>query len=145
MSQASLDPLQALVEAYNDADWSRLAGLLAPDCVYDEVGTGRQAVGARDITAHWQGSKRAIPDAVGTVTSALDCGDTAILEVTWNGTFTGPSGTPDGEVGPTGRHQTTRACLVSTLQDDKIKQCRQYFDSMALMQQLGLLAAPATA
>ena len=94
MSQASLDALQALVEAYNDADWSRPAGLLAPDCLYDDVGTGRQAVGARDMTAHWEGWKRAMPNAVGTVTSALDCGDTAIFEVTWNGTFTGPFARP---------------------------------------------------
>jgi steroid delta-isomerase-like uncharacterized protein len=144
MSQA-LDATRALIEAYNDADWDRLADLLAADCLYDEVGTGRQAAGAQDITAHWQGWKRAMPDAIGTVTNALDCGDTAIVEVTWSGTFTGPFATPDGELEPTGRHQTTRACILATLQDDKIKQCRQYFDSMALMQQLGVLQTPAAA
>ncbi len=140
-----LDAAQALVEAYNDADWDRLEGLLAPDCRYDEVATGSQAAGARELAAHWQGWKRAMPDAIGTVTNALACGDTAIVEVTWTGTFTGPFATPDGELEPTGRHQTTRACLLATLRGDKIKQCRQYFDSMALMQQLGVLATPATA
>ena len=65
MSEVSLDAARALVEAYNDADWGRLAQLLAPDCLYDEVGTGSQAAGARDITTHWQGWKRAMPDAIG--------------------------------------------------------------------------------
>ena len=43
MSQA-LNATRALVEAYNNADWSRLADLLASDCLYDEVATGREAL-----------------------------------------------------------------------------------------------------
>jgi len=145
MPLAALDVAQALIEAYNDADWRRLEDLLAPDCLYDEVATGSRSTGAREIAAHWQGWKRAMPDATGTVTGALDCGGTAVVEVIWEGTFTGPWATPEGEVEPTGKHQTTRACIVSTVQHGKVKQCRQYFDSMALMAQLGLLAAPAAA
>jgi steroid delta-isomerase-like uncharacterized protein len=143
--QAAVDAARALVEAYNDGDWRRLEGLLSPDCLYDEVATGTQTTGAPEFAAHWQGWKRAMPDAIGTVTNELDCGSTAIIEVTWKGTFTGPWATPEGEVEPTGKQQTTRACIVATVQDGTVKQCRQYFDSMALMTQLGLLATPATA
>jgi hypothetical protein len=53
-----------------------------------------------------------MPDSEGTVTSAVDGGDTAVLEVTWNGTFTGPWATPQGDVEPTGKQQTSRACVV---------------------------------
>jgi hypothetical protein len=45
----------------------------------------------------------------------------------WNGTFTGPWATPQGEAEPTGKHQTTRACIVFTFKGDTIKESRQYF------------------
>lgn len=145
MSQASMDAARGLVDAYSRADWDRLGSLLATDGIYDEVGTGRQARGAQEITDLFKGWKRAMPDSEGRVTGALDGGDTAVLEVTWTGTFTGPWATPDGDVDPTGKEQTSRACIVATFEDGRIKECRQYFDSMALMTQLGLLPTPAAA
>jgi steroid delta-isomerase-like uncharacterized protein len=144
MSQASVDAARGLIQAYNAADWSQLDALLAPDSLYDEVGTGRRAHGGPEIGELFQGWKRAMPDSEGTVTSTIDSGDTTVLEVTWEGTFTGPWATPDGDVEPTGRHQTSRACIVLTLEGNTIKECRQYFDSMSLMQQIGLLEAPAS-
>jgi len=144
MSQASMDVARGFVQAFNGADWNRYEALLAPDSLYDEVGTGRRAQGAHEITDLLKGWKQALPDAEGTVTSAVDSGDTAVLEVTWNGTFTGPWATPQGEAEPTGKHQTTRACIVFTFEGDTIKESRQYFDSMSMMQQLGMLEAPAS-
>jgi steroid delta-isomerase-like uncharacterized protein len=139
MSQASMDAAQGFMQAFNAADWNRFGTLLTPDCLYDEVGTGRRAEGEQEITEVFKGWKRAMPDAEGTVTSAVDSGDTAVLEVTWNGTFTGPWGTPEGDAEPTGKHQTTRACIVFTFEGDTIKESRQYFDSMSLMKQLGMV------
>jgi steroid delta-isomerase-like uncharacterized protein len=145
MSQASLEAARGFIQAYNGADWNRCEALLTPDCLYDEVATGRRARGGQEITDLFKGWKRAMPDSEGIVTSAVDSGDTAVLEVTWNGTFTGPWATPEGEAEPTGKHQTTRACLVFTFDGDTIKESHQYFDSMSLMQQLGMLEAPASA
>jgi steroid delta-isomerase-like uncharacterized protein len=144
MSQASIDAARSLVEAFNDADWGRFDALLAPDSIYDEVGTGRTARGAAEVVELYKGWKQAMPDAQGTVTNAIDAGDTAVLEVTWNGTFTGQWATPQGLVEPTGKHQTSRACIVNTVADGKVKESHQYFDSMSLMQQLGLLGEPAS-
>jgi steroid delta-isomerase-like uncharacterized protein len=144
MSQASVDAGRGFIEAFNGADWNRLEALLTPDSLYDEVGTGRRAQGGNEIVDLFKGWKRAMPDSQGTVTSAVDGGDTAVLEVTWNGTFTGPWGTPEGDVEPTGKHQTSRACVLLMFEDDAIKESRQYFDSMSLMQQLGMLEAPAS-
>ena len=139
MSQASMDAARGFMQAFNASDWNRFGTLLTPDCLYDEVGTGRRAQGEQEITDVFKGWKRAMPDAEGTVTSAVDSGDTAVLEVTWNGTFTGPWGTPEGDAEPTGKHQTTRACIVFTFEGDTIKESRQYFDSMSLMKQLGMV------
>ena len=143
MSQASLDAASGLIQAYNAADWNRLEALLTTDSLYDEVGSGRQAHGRSEVAELFKGWKQAMPDSEGTVTNALDAGDTAVLEVTWDGTFTGPWSTPQGEVQPTGKHQTSRACLVLRFDGDTIKESHQYFDSMSLMQQLGVLEAPA--
>src|ERR1700730_9792874 len=144
MSQASVDTGRGFIEAFNGADWTRLEALLTPDSLYDEVGTGRRAQGGNEIVDLFKGWKRAMPDSQGTVISAVDGGDTAVLEVTWNGTFTGPWGTPEGDVEPTGKRQTSRACVLLMFEGDAIKESRQYFDSMSLMQQLGMLEAPAS-
>jgi steroid delta-isomerase-like uncharacterized protein len=139
-----MEAARGFIQAYNQADWDRLEALLTPNSVYDEVGTGRQAQGAQEISDLYKGWKRAMPDSEGTVTSVVDGGDTAVLEVTWNGTFTGPWATPQGDVEPTGRHQTSRACIILTFDGDAIRESHQYFDSMSLMQQLGMLEAPAS-
>ncbi len=144
MSHASVDAARSLITAYNAADWNRLEALMTPDSRYDEFGTGRRAQGGHEIAELFKGWKRAMPDSEGTVTTAVDGGDTAVLEVTWNGTFTGPWATPDGDVEPTGRHQTSRACVVLVFDGDRVKESHQYFDSMSLMQQLGMLESPAS-
>jgi steroid delta-isomerase-like uncharacterized protein len=144
MSQASLDAARGFIQAYNTADWNRLEAFLTPESIYDEVGSGRRAQGEREITELFKGWKQAMPDSEGAVTSAVDGGDTAVLEVTWTGTFTGPWTTPQGEVEPTGKHQTSRACVILRFDGDTVKESHQYFDSMSLMQQLGLLQAPAS-
>jgi limonene-1,2-epoxide hydrolase len=46
---------------------------------------------------------------------------------------------------PTGSHQTSRVCLVIGIEGARIKECRQYFDSRSLMQQLGLMPPAAAA
>lgn len=143
MSQASVDVARSLVHAHSQANWVRVGELLAPDSTYEEFGTGRRAKGA-EITELFKGWKRAMPDTEGTVTNAIDGGATVVLEVTWTGTLTGPWATPAGEIEPTGKHQTTRGCMVFTFEGEQISRFRQYFDTMDLMQQLGVpLASPA--
>lgn len=88
-----------------------------------------------------QACAEAVPDAKGRVRSAIASGDRATLEVTWEGTLTGPF----GEFPTTGKSQVTPAALSFTLEGDRIKECRQHFDSMALFKQLGLLPEPAHA
>ena len=85
MSQASMEAARGFIQAYNGADWDRLEAMLTPDCLYDEVGSGQRAQGPREIAGVFKGWKHAMPDSDGTVTRAVDGGDTAVLEVTWNG------------------------------------------------------------
>ncbi len=128
------------IEAFNAGDWQRVRATLAPDCVYDEVGTQRRLRGADEVVQALQGWKQAMPDAKGTITSALASGNTATLEITWEGTQTGPLVGPGGTIPASGKRHVTRAALIATIQGDKIKESHHYFDMMTLLQQIG--AAP---
>ena len=130
---------RAYVEAFNGADWERLEAILTADSVYDEVGTGRRAEGREQILELFQGWKHTMPDAVGTVTSALASGNEVVLEVTWKGTMTGPW----GDTPATGRQQKTRAALFLGFSGEAVSEARQYFDSLALLQELGVMPEPA--
>ena len=128
------------IEGFNAGDWRRVKATLAPDSVYDELGTQRRVQGADEIVQALQGWKQAMPDAKGTITSALASGNTATLEITWEGTQTGPLVGPAGTIPASGKRQVTRGAFIATIQGEQIKESHQYFDMMTLLQQLG--AAP---
>jgi predicted ester cyclase len=75
----------------------------------------------------------------GSVTNAVASGNTVVLEVTWEGTHTGPLAGPKGSTPPTGKRQTTRAGWVLNFDGSKMKESRHYFDMLSFMQQLGIL------
>lgn len=141
MSGGSLvDAARAYIEAFNSADWERLEAAVTPDSVYDEVGTGRRAEGREEILELFQGWKQTMPDATGTVTSARESGSDVVLEITWKGTMTGPW----GDIPGTGKEQVTPAALFLSFAGKEIKESRQYFDSLALLKQLGVIPEPAS-
>ena len=126
------------VEAFNRADWDRTSALLGGS-TYDEVGTGRQLRGEAEIFPALEGWRSAMPDVKGTVTNAIASGNKAVIEVTWEGTQTGPMEGPGATVPASGKRQTTRAAWVFDFDGDTIKESRQYFDMMSFMQQIGAL------
>ena len=129
------------VESFNKADWDRSMALLGTG-IYNEVGTGRQLRGKADILPALQGWRKAMPDVKGTVTNAVASGNTAVLEVTWEGTQTGPLEGPGGTLPPSGKRQSTPAAWVFEFDGNQIKESRQYFDMMSFMQQIGAMPKP---
>jgi steroid delta-isomerase-like uncharacterized protein len=133
------------IEAFNATDWQGFKALLAPDSIYNELGTQRRIQGADQIIQLWQGWKQAMPDVKGTVTNAFASGDTVALEITWEGTHTGPLEGPGGTIPASGRRQVTPSAFIFTFQADKIKESRNYFDIMTLLQQIGAMPPPGQA
>lgn len=129
------------VESFNKDELNRTSALLGTG-VYNEVGTGRKLRGQAEILPALQGWRKAMPDVKGTVTNAVASGNTAVLEVTWEGTQTGPLDGPGGTLPPSGKRQTTPAAWVFEFEGDNIKESRQYFDMMSFMQQIGALQQP---
>ena len=136
--QPLIDAAHAYIEAFNGADWDRFEAALTADSVYDEVGTGRRAEGHEAILELFKGWKHTMPDAMGTVTSALASEGEVAIEVTWSGTMTGSW----GDSPATGKPQKTRAALFLRFSGEAISEVRQYFDSLALLQQLGMMPEP---
>jgi steroid delta-isomerase-like uncharacterized protein len=144
MSQESMvDAARGFIDAYNGADWQSLETGLAGDCIYDELATGQHVEGAHEVVEYFQGWARAMPDAKGTISNIFAGDGEVALELTWRGTFTGPLAGPGGDIAPTGKKQVTPAAMIFKFEGDEIKESHQYFDSLALFQQLGVLPEPA--
>jgi steroid delta-isomerase-like uncharacterized protein len=126
------------VEAFNSGDWERMEAGLASGASYEEFGTRRTIDGPERIIELFKGWKQAFPDAVGTITTAVASGDKAALEVTWKGTQDGPLLTAAGTVPASGKRQKTPAALFFSFTGDKITESRHYFDSLTLLEQLGV-------
>ena len=80
-----------------------------------------------------------MPDVKGTITNSFATGNTVTLEVTWNGTHTGPMETPDGTLPPSGKSQTTPSAWIMQFEGDKITESRYYFDMVTLLTQIGAM------
>jgi len=131
--------VQAHIDATNKRDWARFKETLANDVVYDEVGTGRLLKGSDAWTEAYQGWIEAFPDVQGKVSAVHIAGDTATVELTWDGTQNGPLPTPSGTIPASGKRQQTRASLVMTFDGDSIKEAHHYFDMVSLLTQIGAM------
>lgn len=139
MAQKSVvDLAKEQVIAYNEKDWDRARAALAPEVVYDELGTQRKVKGVDDVLTTWQGWATAMPDSRATFRSELVSGNTAVLEITWTGTHKGPLMMPDGEIPATGKKMELHACQVVEVANDRVKSVRHYFDMGTLLDQLGV-------
>ena len=125
------------IDAFNDGNWEQMRGLLTSDARYHEFGTERAIDGPEQIIEAFKGWKTAFPDATGTVTSSVASGNTAVLEVTWKGTQTGPLTTAAGTIPASGKSQETPAAVFYVFEGAKIKASRHYFDAMTLLKQIG--------
>jgi steroid delta-isomerase-like uncharacterized protein len=142
MSQAGVDLTQAsadLIDAFNEADWERFRGVLSPDAVYTETGTGRRVEGADAYVALCQGWKVALPDVRGTIRGAIAAEDLVAQEILWEGTHTGPMETPGGTLPPSGAQISVEASLWVRFHGDKAREVHHYLDVLTLLQQIGAI------
>lgn len=138
MPQKSVaDVAKEQVIAYNEKDWDRARAALTPEVVYEEVGTHRKLKGVDDVLTAWKGWATAIPDSRATFHSETVSGNTAVLEITWKGTHSGPLNTGEREIPATGKKIELRAIQVVDVADDRVKSVRQYFDMGTLLKQIG--------
>ena len=146
MAQSAEDVARESIESYNAGDFDGLRSLLADDFYEEELATQRRLEGADarvEAAQHW---KQAFPDEHGTITGAYTSGNTVAIELTWEGTQSGPLATPNGqELPPSNRREALKAVMVIEIEDGKIKALRHYFDLMTMLQQIGAMDRAVTA
>lgn len=146
MSEESISAARAFTERYNAGDWDGMRDVIAPDAVYDEVGTGRRIEGADAILEVNKAWKAALPDSQGTIEDALSCDDRVVLRITWSGTQSGPLPLPTGgEIPPSNRQINVPACQIVRVADGKLVEAIHYFDMLTLLEQIGAMEALAQA
>lgn len=141
---ANRDILERYVELYNAGDLAACMELYADDAVqvmHDGVFEGREAIEerlSRDLTT--------FPDISYTVLSFFEQGDRFADEFVVAGTQTGPFPMPDGtEIPPTGNRVEIRGMEFVEVRGGKIVVDNLYYDSLAMLAQLGLVPLGATA
>ena len=134
---------RSLYEAFNDRDFDLIAQAMAPDARIMIVGSGDTfdgPDGARQYNQMWAA---AFPDGVIEIDRIVASDDHVVVEFTGRGTHTGTLTTPAGSFPATGRSVTLQLCDVLQITDGKVMSQRTYFDSGALMTQLGVTAGQA--
>jgi len=137
---SAVDVARESIDCFNAGDFDRLRALLADDSYEEEFSTQRRLDGVDAQLEAAQGWKEAFPDGRGTVHAAYADGDTVTLELTWEGTQSGPMRTPDGgELPPSNKRGTVNACQVMQIEDGQIKVTHHYFDLMTILSQIGAM------
>ena len=140
MAQDAIDVARESIEAFNAGDFDRLRSLLADDSIEEELSTQRRFEGADAQVEAARDWKEAFPDGQGTIDGAYADGNTVTIELTWEGTQSGPMRTPDGqEIAPSNKRVKVQACEIMEIEDGKIQATRHYFDLMTLLQQIGVM------
>jgi steroid delta-isomerase-like uncharacterized protein len=122
-------------EAVQSRDFDRLREIYHADCRY-ATGDGEERRGVDAVLASVETFTSAFPDLTIQVRHHHLPGESvSIVEYTFAGTHEGElEGIP-----ATGRRMEVVACSVAEIHDGQIHRERDYYDTLALMQQLGVV------
>ena len=129
-------------ETFNAHDIDGFTSVLADDVTYRAPGgiSGRSKVACAQFFAGWFG---AFPDAHVEVHALHVAGDVAVEEGTFTGTHNGILHTPASDIPPTGRPVTADYIQVLRFRDGKHVSFSLMYDRLLMLEQLGLIPAPA--
>lgn len=124
---------RTMFEVIQTKDFAALRALYHPDYVYVSE-SGEEQKGAEAGIAVAETYLTAFPDMRMEIRSQVAAGDASVLELTCRGTQTGDlPGVP-----ATGRSIEVHLCNTIVVADGKIVREHDYFDNLALLQQLGV-------
>jgi ketosteroid isomerase-like protein len=131
-------------DTFNAHDIDGFEEVLADDVVFVAPG-GMRGEGKSACVEFYGGWHTAFPDAHLEVHDVHFIDDVAVEEGTFTGTHDGVLHTPTGEVPPTGRAVALDYIHVLRFRDGKHTAFNLAFDRLLMLEQLGLLPAPAPA
>ena len=127
-------------EAFNEGRTDLLEELIAEDVVNhdpisDETLTPDEARGYEGFVRHVESAREAFPDAMVRIEEMIAEGDAVLVRFTFEGTNDGPFAGFD----PTGKRVTSSTMVLMRLEGGKIVERREESDTLAFLQQLGIL------
>jgi len=130
-------------DAFNAHDIDAFAAVLADDVLFEAPGVrGQGKAGCAGFYGSWFA---AFPDAHVEVHAVQIFEDIAVEEGTFTGTHNGALPTSFGEISPTGRFVRLDYIQVIRFRDGKHCSFHLAFDRLLMLEQLGLIPAPALA
>lgn len=126
-------------ESWDMRDPARGAAVIAEDCRFEDVARGEELVGPVAYTHDYERWRTAFPDGECKVVNVLVSGDWAVVEFENKGHQTGPLHSSLGTFAPTGKFAHVRYCSVMRVEDGKVVEGRDYYDSATIARQLGLV------
>lgn len=130
---------RAFEEVYNQGNLDTVDELVSSDFVAHSA--SQDIHGPAGMKRYVAALREAFPDLHMTIDDQILDGDKVVTRWTARGTHTGPyQGIP-----PTGRHGTMTGIDIDRIVDGKAVECWTSADELGLLQQLGVIPAPAPA
>ncbi len=125
-------------ESWDLRDPDRGATVIAEYCQFEDVARDELQPGPEAYKRDYYRWREAFPDGECKVVNVIVQDNWAVVEFVNRGTHTGPLKTSLGTFAPTGRKVKVRYCSVMRVDDGKVVEGRDYYDSAGIMRQLGL-------
>jgi len=144
MTMSTRQAFERGTETFNAHDIHGFAEVLADEVVFEAPGgmRGEGKAACAEFFGSWFG---AFPDAHVEVYGLHIVDDVAVEEGTFTGTHNGILRSPTGDAPPTGRSVRLDYLQVLRFRDGKHVSFKLMFDRLAMLEQLGLIPAPAPA
>jgi steroid delta-isomerase-like uncharacterized protein len=135
----NLDVVRKLGEALTNRDWTVFDDLVAEDCEWTDVPSGRTIRGVVELVDAFRAFTTAFPDFSVESVTLIGQGDLVANEWSARGMHDGPLPCLDGgHYAPTGRSFARTGVGIVELRDGKVVRYRDYFDRQTVTEQLGL-------
>jgi steroid delta-isomerase-like uncharacterized protein len=126
-------------ESWDMRDPDRGATVIAEDCQFEDIARGEKQSGPDAYKHDYYRWRKAFPDGECKVTNVIVQGGWAVVEYVNRGTHTGTLRSSLGTFAPTGRKVEVRYCSVMRVEDGKVVEGRDFYDSATIARQLGVL------
>jgi steroid delta-isomerase-like uncharacterized protein len=144
MTISTREAFERGTDAFNAHDVDGFAQVLADDVTFAAPG-GMRGTGKAGCVEFYAGWFAAFPDAHVDVTGIHVLGDAAVEEGTFTGTHEGTLHAAAGDLPPTGRSVSVDYIQVLNFRAGKHVSFNLMFDRLQMLEQLGLIAAAASA
>jgi steroid delta-isomerase-like uncharacterized protein len=126
-------------ESWDMRDPDRGATVIADDCQFEDIARGELQIGPEAYKHDYYRWREAFPDGECKVLNVIVQDNWAVVEYVNRGTHSGILRSSLGTFEPTGRSVEVRYCSVMRVENGKVVEGRDFYDSATIVRQLGVI------